>query len=116
MARNRPRGTARSNAAATGEGKGGGSDIARLRRELAEAQTLLKQLSAGTEGQGAVAMARRMAKLEEERQVARGHAVDAALARSAAEAELKKLRDAIFQATGVQGWLLRRAALKVGVK
>lgn len=83
-------------------------EIERLRRELEETRALLGEMTKGPEGEKS-AVARRLATLEEERQVARGHAVEASLARSRAEAELKALRDAIHKAPGLQGWLLRRA-------
>jgi hypothetical protein len=80
-------------------------EIDRLRRELARAQTRIEQLERG----GADPLvARRIAELEEGQKVARGLAVDAAVARSRAEAELKALRDAIEKAPGLSGWLLRR--------
>ncbi|MFB9968583.1 hypothetical protein ACFFMP_00220 [Pseudoroseomonas cervicalis] len=41
--------------------------------------------------------------------MARGRAVEAALARSRAEAALKALNDALDKAPGLEGWLLRRA-------
>lgn len=86
------------------------AELERLRRELREARALLQEMAkAGPEGAPGVA-ARRIATLEEERQIARGHAVEASLARSRAEAELKALRDSIHKATGLQGWLLRRAS------
>jgi hypothetical protein len=80
-------------------------EIDRLRRELARAQTRIEQLERG--GTDPL-VARRTAELEEGQRVARGLAVDAAVARSRAEAELKALRDAIEKAPGVSGWLLRR--------
>lgn len=84
-------------------------EVERLRRELEEARALLREMSQGPDGDRSV-LARRLATLEEERQIARGHAVEASLARSRAEAELKALRDAIHKAPGLQGWLLRRAS------
>ena len=81
--------------------------VARLAAELAEARARLEQVERhGIEA----ATARRLAALEEGQQVARGQAVDAALARSRAEAELRRLREAIGAAPGLRGWLLRRAA------
>ncbi|MFC3126423.1 hypothetical protein ACFOD4_15265 [Pseudoroseomonas globiformis] len=91
-----------------------GREISRLRQELEQARTLLQQIEQNRTEAGSLMLARRLATLEEERQVARGHAVDAALERSRAEAELKRLRDAIQKAPGLQGWLLRRAARKLG--
>lgn len=82
------------------------ADLAELRRELAEARARLRRI----EQDGADAyLARRIAELEEGQKVARGLAVEAALARSRAEAELRALRDAIGKAPGIHGWLLRRA-------
>jgi sigma54-dependent transcription regulator len=82
----------------------------RLRRELADAQAALRQVEQG----GADAfLARRLAELEEGRQVARGQAVEATIARSKAEAALQALQDAIGKAPGFSGWLLRRAAAKL---
>jgi len=82
------------------------AEIVQLRRELEEARERLREV----EQRGADAfLARRLAELEEGRQVARGHAVEAAVAKSRAEAELRALKDAIAKAPGVWGWLLRRA-------
>jgi hypothetical protein len=82
------------------------AEIDRLLRELAQAESRIQQLERG----GADPMvAKRLAELEEGQKVARGLAVDAAIARSRAEAELKALRDAIGKAPGFGGWLLRRA-------
>ncbi len=58
--------------------------------------------------------AKRRAELEEGQLVARGQAVEAAAARSRAEAELRALQDAIVKAPGVYGWLLRRAQRRFG--
>jgi hypothetical protein len=88
------------------------AELARLRRERDEARALLQQLLA-KDGQGGDVLARRLAALEEERMVARGQAVEAALGRSRAEAALKRLTDAIERAPGLQGWLLRRARAKL---
>jgi hypothetical protein len=81
-------------------------EIDRLQRELVKAESKIRQLELG----GAEPLvAKRLAELEEGQKVARGLAVDAAIARSRAEAELKALRDAIGKAPGLGGWLLRRA-------
>ena len=82
------------------------SEIDRLRRELTQARTRIQQLE---QGGGEPLAARRIAELEEGQKVARGLAVEAALARSRAEGELKTLRAALERATGLRGWLLRRA-------
>ncbi|TDG28189.1 hypothetical protein E2C05_21190 [Paracraurococcus ruber] len=82
------------------------SEIERLRGELIQARSRILQLEQG--GAEPIA-ARRIAELEEGQKVARGLAVEAAIARSRAEAEAKFLRDAIERAPGVHGWLLRRA-------
>jgi hypothetical protein len=47
--------------------------------------------------------------------VARGQALEAAAARARAEAELRALKDAIGKATGLSGWLLRRAGRRAGL-
>ncbi|MFZ6762202.1 hypothetical protein [Pseudoroseomonas sp. WGS1072] len=80
-------------------------EVARLRQELQEARALLRELA---EGGGSV-VAKRLASLEEERQIARGQAVEAAMAKSKAEGELRRLQAAIDKAPGFRGWLLRRA-------
>jgi hypothetical protein len=81
-------------------------EIEQLRRDLSEAQRRLREV----EERGADAfLAGRLAELEEARQVARGQAVEAALARSRVEAELSALRDSVAKAKGVAGWLLRWA-------
>jgi predicted nucleic acid-binding Zn-ribbon protein len=86
------------------------AEVTRLRQELGEARAKLQQI----EQHGIAAVtAKRLAALEEGQQVARGQAVDAALARSRAEAELRQLQDAIRAAPGLRGWLLRRAALRL---
>lgn len=98
-------------------GKGGArratqleAENAQLRRELADARAALRQI----EQSGADAfLARRLAELEEGRQVARGQAVEATVARSKAEAKLASLQDAISKAPGLSGWLLRRASRKL---
>ncbi|ONG51652.1 hypothetical protein BKE38_15740 [Pseudoroseomonas deserti] len=87
-------------------------ELDRLRRERDEARALLQDLLK-KEGDGGAVLARRLAALEEERMVARGQAVEAALARGRAEAALKALSDAIDRAPGIEGWLLRRAKRKV---
>lgn len=84
-------------------------ELDRLKRERDEARALLAELLAKQQGEGGAVIARRLAALEEERQVARGQAVEAALARSRAEAALKALNDALDKAPGLEGWLLRRA-------
>ncbi|MGG5889819.1 hypothetical protein ACLF3G_22020 [Falsiroseomonas sp. HC035] len=82
------------------------AEVEQLRRDLAEAQRRLREV----EERGADAfLAGRLAELEEARQVARGQAVEAALARSRVEAELNALRDSVAKAKGVAGWLLRWA-------
>lgn len=64
--------------------------------------------------EGADAFAtRRIAELEEARQVARGQALEAAAARSRAEAELRAMTDAIERAPGLRGRLVRWAARRV---
>lgn len=86
------------------------TENAQLRRELADARAALHQV----EQNGADAfLARRLAELEEGRQVARGQAVEATVARSKAEAKLAALQDAIGKAPGISGWLLRRASRKL---
>jgi flagellar biosynthesis/type III secretory pathway protein FliH len=86
------------------------AEVEQLRRDLAEAQRRLREV----EQRGADAfLAGRLAELEEARQVARGQAVEAALARSRVEAELNALRESVAQANkGVPGWLLRWAQRK----
>jgi hypothetical protein len=82
------------------------AEITRLYQELANIHATLKQLEQG----GADAfLARRIAELEEGQRVARGQAIEAVVARSRAEAELRALEDAIGKAQGLSGWLLRRA-------
>ena len=77
-----------------------------MRQELAAARAALQQIErSGTDD----FIGRRLAELEAGQQVARGQAVEAAVARSRAEAELRALRDAIGKAPGFNGWLLRRA-------
>lgn len=86
------------------------AELVQLRRELEEARARLREM----EERGTDAfLARRLAELEEGRQVARGQAVEATVAKSRAEAELRALRDAIGKAPGVWGWLLRRAKRKL---
>ena len=86
-------------------------ELARLRAELAEA---LAQLRAVEQDGADRFLARRLAELEEGRQVARGQAVEATIAKAKAEGELKMLRDAIGKAPGLSGWLLRRAQRRLG--
>ncbi len=105
MGRGRSKGTVRP----TRQIMDPGREISRLRQELEEAQALLRQVELSRTEAGSLVLAKRLATLEEERQVARGLAVEATLARSKAEAELRQLRDAIDKASGWQGWLLRRA-------
>jgi hypothetical protein len=82
------------------------AEITRLHQELANIYATLKQLEQG----GADAfLTRRITELEEGQRVARGQAVEAVVARSRAEAELRALEDAIGKAQGLSGWLLRRA-------
>jgi hypothetical protein len=86
------------------------TELARLSRELEETCAKLAQI----ERDGiAKVTAQRLAALEEGQQVARGQAVDAALARSKAEAELRKLQKAVAEAPGPLGWLVRRAAQRL---
>lgn len=82
------------------------AEIDRLRRELTQAQTRILQLE---QGGADPLVAKRLAELEEGQKVARGLALDAAAARSRAEAELKAVRRSIERAPGFRGWLLRRA-------
>jgi hypothetical protein len=110
MGRGRPKRSAERRRADIPPAIDPGAEISRLRRELEEARALLKQVELGGSDAGQLVLAKRMASLEEDRQVARGHAVEASLARSKAEAELRALRQSIKQATGLRGWLLRRAS------
>jgi thioredoxin-like negative regulator of GroEL len=87
------------------------AEIDRLRRELAQAQGRIEQLE---QGGADPLVAKRLAELEEGQKVARGLAVEAAVARSRAEAELKTLSGAIEKAPSVHGWLLRRALRRAG--
>jgi hypothetical protein len=84
------------------------SDVAQLRRELAEAREQLAALM--REGVDPYTK-RRLAELEDARQVARGQALEAAAARSRAEAELTALRAMIERPPGLRGrlpqWLAR---------
>ena len=102
------------------QGRTGGeaeTEIARLRQELREARATLERLALAREPEAArAALSRRLAELEEARQVARGHAVEAALARSRAEADLQALRNALSRAPGLSGWLLRRAQRRLEEK
>ncbi|MBO1080977.1 hypothetical protein [Roseomonas haemaphysalidis] len=87
------------------------AELERLRAELAEARAQLRRV----EQEGADGfLAKRLADLEEGRQVARGQAVEATVARARAEAQLQALRDAIGKAPGLSGWLLRRAQRRLG--
>jgi hypothetical protein len=82
------------------------AEITRLHQELANIHATLTQLE---QGGGDAFLARRIAELEDGQRVARGQAVEAVVARSRAEAELRALEDAIGKAPGLSGWLLRRA-------
>jgi len=99
--------------------KGQARRVAQLEAELAEARAKLARAEASLrefEQVGVEAYAaRRIAALEEGQQVARGQAVEAAIAKSRAEGELKTLRDAIGKVPGMHGWLLRRAVRKAGL-
>ncbi len=86
------------------------TELAETRAKLARAEASLQEFEKG--GVEAYA-ARRIAVLEEGQQVARGQAVEAAIAKSRAEGELKALRDAIAKVPGFHGWLLRRAVKKL---
>jgi hypothetical protein len=82
------------------------AEIIRLRQELANTRATLKQFEQG----GADAfLANRIAELEDGQRIARGQAVEAVVAHSRADAELRVLEDAIGKAPGLSGWLLRRA-------
>jgi hypothetical protein len=84
--------------------------IAHLTQELAAALARLKEIEErGTEAH----TARKIESLLEAAQIARGQALDASLARSRAESELRALEKAILEARGPSGWLLRRAARRV---
>lgn len=88
------------------------TEFARLTRELDETRAKLAKI----EKHGiAKVTAQRMAALEEGQQVARGQAVDATLAKSKAEAELRSLQKAIADAPGPMGWLVRKAARRLGL-
>ncbi|MBL6079553.1 hypothetical protein JMJ56_16165 [Belnapia sp. T18] len=97
--------------------KGQGRRVAQLETELAEARAKLARaeasLSEFEKGGVEAYAARRIAALEEGQQVARGQAVEAAIAKARAEGELKSLKDAIGKVPGFHGWLLRRAAAKL---
>ena len=75
MGRGRPKRAAERRRAGTQPALDPGAEISRLRRELEEAQALLKQVELGGSDAGQLVLAKRLASLEEERQVARGHAV-----------------------------------------
>ncbi len=83
------------------------AEVERLQRELTDAKARLDALV--REGADTFAT-RRIAELEAARQVARGQALEAAAARSRAEAELRTLREAIEGAPGLRGRLMRWAA------
>ena len=86
------------------------AEIARLVRDLAEAQARLREIEAkGSEAY----TARKIESLLEAAQLARGQAFDASLARNRAEGELRALERAITEVRGPSGWLLRRAARRV---
>ncbi|WP_144404392.1 hypothetical protein [Belnapia sp. F-4-1] len=99
--------------------KGQGRRVAQLETELAETKAKLARAEAslGEFEKGGVEAyaARRIAALEEGQQVARGQAVEAAVAKARAEGELRTLKDAIGKVPGVHGWLLRRAVRKAGL-
>lgn len=87
------------------------AEIARLTRDLADARATIKEI----EDRGTDAYtARKIEGLLAAAQVARGQALDASLERSKAEGELRALERAITEARGPAGWLLRRAARRVG--
>lgn len=89
------------------------AEIARLARELEEAQAKLRQI----EAQGTDAFtAKKIETLLEAAQIARGQAFDASLARNKTEGELRALQKAIAEARGPTGWLLRRAARRLQAK
>lgn len=84
--------------------------IARLTQELADARATIKEI----EERGTDAFtARKIEALLGAAQTARGQALDASLARSKAEGELRALEKAINETRGLAGWLLRRAARRV---
>ncbi|WP_458094245.1 hypothetical protein [Roseomonas sp. WA12] len=86
------------------------AEVARLTRDLDETRAKLARI----EKHGIAAVtAQRIAALEEGQQIARGQAVDATLAKSKAEAELRNLQKAIAEAPGPLGWLVRRAAQRL---
>lgn len=87
-------------------------DVGALRQALAAAEERLRQVEA--EGADAY-MKRRMAEMDEARLVARGQALEAAAARAKAEAERRALSDVIDKATGIEGWLMRRARRRAGL-
>ncbi len=99
--------------------RGQGRQVAQLEAELAETRARLAKAEASLrefdKGGVEAYAARRIAALEEGQQVARGQAVEAAVAKSRAEGELRALRDAIGKVPGVHGWLLRRAMRKAGL-
>jgi HD-like signal output (HDOD) protein len=81
--------------------------VAQLRADLSAAREQLAEV----ERDGVDAFARRrLAELEEARQVARGQALEAAAARSRAEAEMRALKETVDQMPGLRGRLLRWAA------
>jgi hypothetical protein len=82
------------------------AEIIQLRQELANAHATLKQLEQG--GVDAF-LAHRIAELENGQRIAREQTIEAVVARSRADAELRALEDAIGKAPGLSGWLLRRA-------
>ncbi len=85
------------------------AEVERLQRELTDARARLDALVRGVD----TFATRRIAELEEARQVARGQALEAAAARSRAEAELRALRVAIEGAPGLRGRLVRWAARRM---
>jgi hypothetical protein len=87
------------------------AEIERLSRELDEMRAKMREI----EDQGLDAFtAKKIESLIEAAQIARGQALDAALERTRAQGELRALRSAIENAPGPGGWLLRRAARRLG--
>lgn len=86
------------------------AEIARLTQELTDAQARLRDIE--ERGIDAFTVGKIDALLEAA-QVARGQALEAAVARNKAEADLRALERAIAEARGPTGWLLRRAARRL---
>ncbi len=82
------------------------SEVARLKAELARARDLLAAMQMGDGSE--TYLRAQVAAFEEGRQQARGQALEAALARNRAEGELRILRKGMQQASGLQGYFLRR--------